>query len=104
MADASSLLWRINLKGADVGNRWPILADFWRGFGGKRITSFGDMHRMMALASVDVQEARKELQAMKDFAHTNSPFEQDQQGAYRGMVVTTDRLHSDFLGFSSCRT
>jgi hypothetical protein len=48
MLDATALLWRLHLRGIDVGNRWSELADAWE----KRIEDayyvFNDMHAMMA--------------------------------------------------------
>lgn len=83
LADAASLLWRINLMGVGVGDRWPILANLWKGVGGQRITSFYDMHRIMALASTSLEEARAEIEAMRSFINTPSPFAKDQAGKRR---------------------
>ena len=48
MLDATALLWRLHLRGVDVGNRWSELADAWE----KRVEDgyyvFNDMHAMMA--------------------------------------------------------
>ncbi len=36
MIDASAMLWRLHLRGIDVGNRWQPLADAWEPTGGGR--------------------------------------------------------------------
>lgn len=51
MLDASALLWRLHLRGADVGLRWKDLADVWE----KKVEDgyyvFNDMHAMMAFVA-----------------------------------------------------
>ena len=51
MLDATALLWRLHLRGADVGDRWKELADKWE----KRIEdgyyAFNDMHAMMSFVA-----------------------------------------------------
>jgi hypothetical protein len=48
MLDATALLWRLHLRGVDVGDRWTELANSWE----KRVEDgyyvFNDMHAMMA--------------------------------------------------------
>jgi tetratricopeptide (TPR) repeat protein len=50
LVDASALLWRLDLAGADVGDRWRPLADAWAGLGEETRFSFNDAHAMMAFA------------------------------------------------------
>jgi tetratricopeptide (TPR) repeat protein len=51
MLDATALLWRLHLRGVDVGDRWSELANSWE----KRIEDtyyvFNDMHAMMAFVA-----------------------------------------------------
>jgi len=51
MLDATALLWRLHLRGVDVGNRWTELANTWE----KRVEDayyvFNDMHAMMAFVA-----------------------------------------------------
>src|SRR5215813_5244513 len=51
MLDATALLWRLHLRGVDVGERWSELADGWE----KRVEDgyyvFNDMHAMMAFVA-----------------------------------------------------
>jgi hypothetical protein len=59
MLDASSMLWRLTLRGVDVGNRWKSLAACWQPVAGDRFYAFNDAHAVMAFvgagdwASVD---------------------------------------------------
>lgn len=46
--DASSMLWRLHLRGVDVGNRWKDLADTWEPLVDNGYYAFNDMHAMMA--------------------------------------------------------
>lgn len=48
MVDASSLLWRLHLRGIDVGDRWQALADRWTPLSTAANYAFNDMHAMMA--------------------------------------------------------
>ena len=48
MIDASAMLWRLHLRGVNVGDRWEILARNWEEVGGAGSYAFNDMHAMMA--------------------------------------------------------
>src|SRR5262245_31118174 len=48
MIDASALLWRLQLRGVDVGERWQALADAWAPVAGAGNYAFNDVHAMMA--------------------------------------------------------
>jgi tetratricopeptide (TPR) repeat protein len=51
LIDASSLLWRMALLGADVGDRWLGLAADWAPHLADGFCTFNDVHAMMAFAS-----------------------------------------------------
>jgi tetratricopeptide (TPR) repeat protein len=51
LVDASQLLWRLSLRGIDVGNRWARLADCWAGPAESGFYVFNDVHALMAYAS-----------------------------------------------------
>jgi len=51
LADASSLLWRLQLRGVDVGTRWSALAPRWRAQGVWGTSAFFDMHAAMVFAA-----------------------------------------------------
>jgi tetratricopeptide (TPR) repeat protein len=61
MMDASALLWRLNLLGVDVGDRWQELADCWAPLADDGFYSFNDAHAMMAFVGA----------GRADMAHTN---------------------------------
>ena len=49
MLDASALLWRLDLEGADTGSRFPALADAWSGWVDRESWYvFNDLHAVMA--------------------------------------------------------
>jgi len=50
MLDASAILWRLQLRGVNVGDRWQPLADRWHAVLGPGRYAFNDMHAMMAYA------------------------------------------------------
>lgn len=58
LTDGTSLLWRLELAGQDVGNRWEELARKWLGHADRHANGFLDVHIAMALASA----GRTELQ------------------------------------------
>jgi hypothetical protein len=51
MIDQSALLWRLALRGVDVGERWQPLAERWASHAAAGNYAFNDMHAMMAFAS-----------------------------------------------------
>ncbi len=48
--DAAAMLWRLNLLGVDVSDRWAELADRWEPSAEDTYYAFNDMHAMMAFA------------------------------------------------------
>lgn len=48
MIDASAMLWRLHLRGIDVGQRWETVADGWRPFARSGNYVFNDVHAVMA--------------------------------------------------------
>jgi tetratricopeptide (TPR) repeat protein len=59
LIDATAMLWRLHLRGVDVGERWqPVLAR-WRARSGDRLYVFNDLHALLALlATGQIDEAR----------------------------------------------
>jgi tetratricopeptide (TPR) repeat protein len=49
-ADASALLWRLELEGVDVGSRWSAIADLWAPRAAGALWPLLDLHAMMAFA------------------------------------------------------
>ncbi len=48
--DAASLLWRLELAGADVGNRWGPVAAAWMAHVDDHVLAFNDLHCALAAA------------------------------------------------------
>jgi hypothetical protein len=49
MLDATALLWRLWLRGVDVGSRWSALAESWAPIARDGHYAFNDWHAVMAL-------------------------------------------------------
>jgi tetratricopeptide (TPR) repeat protein len=63
MVDASALLWRLHLRGADVGTRWKNLADAWQPMAEDGHYAFNDAHAMMAFVADGRRKATNRLLA-----------------------------------------
>jgi hypothetical protein len=48
MVDASALLWRLHLRGVDLGDRWHAVADNWAPIATAGLYAFNDLHAVMA--------------------------------------------------------
>jgi hypothetical protein len=59
--DQSALLWRVTLRGVDVGDRWQPLADRWSPHASAGNYAFNDLHAMMAFASAGRSELAAQL-------------------------------------------
>jgi tetratricopeptide (TPR) repeat protein len=67
LIDQSALLWRLQLQGVDVGERWTPLAQRWAAAAKPGIYAFNDLHAMMALAaSGRLKEQQDLLDAMQE--------------------------------------
>jgi len=53
LIDASALLWRLSLRGVDVGSRWEVLANSWEPFASHAWYAFNDVHAVMAFAGAE---------------------------------------------------
>jgi tetratricopeptide (TPR) repeat protein len=58
LVDASAMLWRLWLRGIDVGARWQALADRWEQAGVPGRYAFNDAHMMMAFIGADREHAQ----------------------------------------------
>lgn len=58
LVDATAMLWRLQLRGVDVGARWEKLADLWDGAGQPGRYAFNDMHMMMAFCGAGREQAQ----------------------------------------------
>jgi hypothetical protein len=78
MIDASSMLWRLHLRGVNVGNRWDPIARNWEPVASSGNYAFNDMHAMMAFVGAGrVKAADAVLEAQRaamDAAGDNAQF------------------------------
>ena len=56
MIDASALLWRLHLRGIDIGNRWDAVADGWAPIAAAGNYAFNDAHAVMAFVGAQRPE------------------------------------------------
>jgi hypothetical protein len=69
MLDAAALLWRLHLRGIDVGGRWKELAAIYAKGTENGFYAFNDMHAMMALVATSQDNAASALlQSVADAA------------------------------------
>jgi tetratricopeptide (TPR) repeat protein len=65
--DAAALLWRLELAGVDVGNRWTPVAEKWMAHVDDHVLAFNDLHCAFAAARSpdrgDVERFRRSLDA-----------------------------------------
>jgi hypothetical protein len=78
MIDASAMLWRLHLRGVDVGNRWDVIAQNWEPLAGAGNYAFNDMHAMMAFVGAGRRKAADAVleaqRAAMDAAGDNAQF------------------------------
>jgi tetratricopeptide (TPR) repeat protein len=71
--DAASLLWRLELEGVDVGDRWAPLADKWMGHVDDHVLAFNDLHCAFAAArSGDPGHAIRFSRSLDDYQRLGS--------------------------------
>ncbi len=61
LVDASSLLWRLDLLGHDVGDRWAELATIWSQHADGKSYAFNDWHAAMAYLGAEQFKSCEEL-------------------------------------------
>ena len=59
LVDASAMLWRLGLRGVDVGERWQALADRWQPMAAAGQYAFNDLHAMLAFVAADRMSAQQ---------------------------------------------
>ena len=69
LIDASAMLWRLNLEGVDVGDRWDELADCWQAHADGHSYTFNDWHAIMAYLGagrdIDVEKNLRDCKNIK---------------------------------------
>lgn len=70
LLDVSSMLWRLQLRGVDVGGRWQSVAERWApsAAAGSGHYAFNDMHAAMAFASAGRDDLVRQVLAAQDEA------------------------------------
>lgn len=72
LIDASAMLWRLRLRGVELGRRWDSVADRWSAVlagAGAGQYAFNDVHAMLAYVGADRAGAQAELlEAMEETA------------------------------------
>ena len=66
LVDASALLWRLELAGADVGDRWTPLAEQWMTHADDHVLVFNDLHIALAIARAGIPGAMERLLSSLD--------------------------------------
>jgi tetratricopeptide (TPR) repeat protein len=67
--DAASLLWRLELDGVDVGDRWAPVARQWMRHVDDHVLAFNDLHLALAAArSPDPDDAPRLRRSLDDYA------------------------------------
>jgi tetratricopeptide (TPR) repeat protein len=61
LVDASAMLWRLHLRGIDVGDRWDAVADAWEPVADASVHAFNDMHAMMAFVGAGRRASQARL-------------------------------------------
>ena len=84
LVDASAMLWRLHLRGVDVGVRWQPLAERWAQLhaeGGAGQYAFNDLHAMLAYVGAgreaDQRALLDSMQAALDKDDDNAVFTRD---------------------------
>lgn len=73
MVDASALLWRLKLRGVDVGDRWDGIADRWQALIEDKLYAFNDCHAVMALLGAGrIGDAERAVAIMTETARKQS--------------------------------
>jgi hypothetical protein len=61
ITDASAMLWRLHLRGVDVGDRWQSVVDRWAPHATAGNYAFNDFHAMMAFVGAGRADAAATL-------------------------------------------
>jgi hypothetical protein len=72
LIDASALLWRLQLRGVELGDRWRSVAERWAPVAGAGNYSFNDMHAAMAFASAGRSDLVEQVKAAQAQAVTRA--------------------------------
>ncbi|HLH51714.1 MAG TPA: tetratricopeptide repeat protein [Roseiarcus sp.] len=85
LVDASAILWRLELAGADVGERWSPLAAQWLTHIDDHVLVFNDLHIALAVSRAKDSEGTRRLRQSLD------RYERDGKGDNRDITVDVGR-------------
>ena len=68
LLDAAAMLWRLDLRGVALGDRWRGVADNWQPFAGAGNYAFNDAHAVMAFVGAGRPERIAEVMDAQDRA------------------------------------
>jgi len=98
MIDASAMLWRLQLRGIDIGidigTRWSALADRWAAVSQQSTYAFNDWHAMMAFVGAGRDDRAQALLAAQDEALQRD--DNDNVGFLRDVGQDATRAVHDF--------
>jgi tetratricopeptide (TPR) repeat protein len=78
LVDASALLWRLSLRGVDLGDRWMMLAKRYEGLWVPGYYAFNDLHAVMAFLGADRKDlVEATLAAQRQTDADNAMFSND---------------------------
>ncbi len=84
LCNASALLWRLDMLGCDVSDRWRDLLPRWEGHADGRTLMFNDLHAAMAeLGSGQTELVERRLGWMRETAASNA----EMAGCYRDVGI-----------------
>jgi hypothetical protein len=61
LIDAAALLWRLQMRGADLGARWAQLAALWEPRAEEAFCAFNDLHAMLAFVGAGRRDLQRRL-------------------------------------------
>lgn len=93
LSDATALLWRLTLKGADAGWRWSALAERWLQRPAWGRTAFTDLHAALCMAVIGSDE---QSQALAEAMRRGAPG-QGTATAWSSIVLPAQRAFIDFV-------
>jgi hypothetical protein len=94
MIDASAMLWRLQLRGIDVGSRWQALAERWAAASQASTYAFNDLHAMLAFVSAGREADAQALLAAQQAALADVG--SDNVGFLRDVGIDATRAIHDF--------
>lgn len=84
LTNAAALLWRLDILGCEVGERWRAEADLWEGHADGKCLAFADIHAAMAELRAGREEpVERRLAAMRETAASDA----EAAGLYRTVGI-----------------